>query len=54
MPPRHYYRLEPSIPYSEASLDGTDAEDLLDTVKTYISPSGEGYSLYQAVVQALS
>lgn len=54
MPQGHYYRLEPSIPYSEANLDGTDTQGLLNTVKTYISSSGAGYAPYQAVVQALS
>lgn len=54
LPQGHYYRLEPSIPYSESSLDGTDTQGLLNTVKTYIGPSGAGYALHQAIIQALS
>jgi predicted acylesterase/phospholipase RssA len=54
MPQGHYFRLEPQIPYSEASLDGTDTQHLLKTAKAYIEPSGEGHSFYQAVVRALS
>lgn len=54
MPAGSYYRLEPQIPYSESTMDGTDTEALLKTAISYISPGGNGYSDFQAVIKALT
>jgi len=53
LPNGNYYRLEPTIPFSEAKMDGTDAPALLNTVTDYIGPKGSGYFIYQAVLSAL-
>ncbi|UBF28115.1 patatin-like phospholipase family protein [Kovacikia minuta CCNUW1] len=53
LPKGNYYRLEPTIPFSEASMDGTDAPALLNTVSDYLGPKGSGYFIYQAVLSAL-
>lgn len=54
LPETGYYRLEPAIPYSESTMDGTDTQALLETAKTYIAPGGDGYAKFQAVKSALS
>lgn len=48
-----YLRLEPSLPYSESTMDGTDTQTLLTTAKGYIAPGGAGYSKFQSVLAAL-
>lgn len=53
MPTGSYYRLEPTIPYNEATLDGTDTQALYDTAQAYIAAGGDGYTNYQSVVTAL-
>jgi patatin-like phospholipase/acyl hydrolase len=53
MPAGNYYRLEPTIPYNESTLDGTDTQALYDTAQAYIVEGGDGYANYQSVVAAL-
>lgn len=53
MPRNNYYRLEPVIPYDEATLDGTDTQELLAAAQNYIAPSGEGYETFLSVIAAL-
>ncbi len=54
LPTTSYYRLEPVIPYSESTLDGTNSQALLNTAIAYIAPGGDGYNNFQAIVQALA
>lgn len=52
--PKSYYRLEPIISGINSAIDSTDTQDLLNITTQYLSSKGNGYAVYQNILNALT